>query len=757
MTTTYEEFIAAKALTPVVAGFDVSPDDLNENLFDFQRVIVKWALKRGRAAIFANTGLGKTLMQTSWGDSVCQHTQGNVLIVAPLCVAHQTVQEGEKFGIDIHYCREQSQVKPGINITNYEMLDKFDMAEFHGIVLDESSIIKHRDGKTRNYIIEQCQQVPYRLSCTATPSPNDFMELGNQAEFLGLMTMSEMLAMYFIHDGGETSKWVLKGHGRVKFWQWLSTWSVVIGSPTDLGFNGDAYVLPPLVYHDHIVESLASDGLFANVATGLMERNKARKDSIDDRVARCAEIVNNSTEQWVVWCHRNEEGEKLEKLIAGSKNIQGSDSIDFKESTIDSFSDGNLRVMITKPSISGFGMNWQHCHNTAFVGLSDSWEQYYQAIRRFYRFGQKQEVNVHVISAESEGAVVVNIKRKEDQHETMSKEMITHMADSMKREIFGAENERTEYVRQVTETPEWTIHNADCVDLAKEIESDSVDFTIYSPPFASLYTYSNSDRDMGNSKTHGEFYQHFSYLTTEMLRITKPGRLMAVHCMNLPTSKVNDGFIGIRDFRGELIRMFNDAGWIHHSEVCIWKDPVTAMQRTKALGLLHKTIRKDSSMSRQGIPDYLVVMRKPGDNPDPVNHYRDEKECEEVCKAAGLDYETESEKIFPVQKWQQYASPVWMDVNPTRTLNFRDGKDEDDVKHICPLQLDVIERAIDLWTNPNDLVFSPFTGIGSEAYTAVNMGRRFIGSELKPSYYGQALKNMEHASSKTQDLFSTTE
>lgn len=750
----YEDFIASKAITPMLSGFDIDADRLNVNLFDFQRVIVKWALKRGRAAIFANTGLGKTLMQTSWAHEVARETCGDVLIVAPLCVAHQTVHEGEKFGIEINYCRSQEGIKPGLNITNYEMLDKFDMEEFHGVVLDESSIIKNRDGKTRNYIIEQCQKVPYRLSCTATPSPNDYMELGNQAEFLGLMTMSEMLAMYFIHDGGETSKWALKGHGRTKFWQWLATWSVVISSPADLGFDGSAFELPELVYHPHVVESETDDGqLFACVASGLMDRNKARKDSIDDRVAECAAIVNASNDQWVIWCHRNEEGEKLQKLIAGSINIQGSDSIDFKEKTIDSFSNGSLRVLITKPSISGFGMNWQHCQNTAFVGLSDSWEQYYQSIRRFWRFGQKKPVHVHVISAESEGAVVANIQRKEDQNKTMQTEMIAHMSESMKKEVFGLEQERTDYVRQYFKNDEYEIHNADCIDLAREIESDSIDFTIYSPPFASLYTYSNSDRDMGNSKDHGEFYQHFSYLTTEMLRITKPGRLMAVHCMNLPTSKTNDGFIGIRDFRGELIRMFIDAGWIYHSEVTIWKDPVTAMQRTKALGLLHKTIRKDSSMSRQGIPDYLVVMRKPGDNPNPVRHYRDEKELKDACRDEGLNYQEECEKIFPVQKWQQYASPVWMDINPTRTLNFRDGKDEDDVKHICPLQLDVIERAIDLWTNPNDLIFSPFTGIGSEAYTAVNMGRRFIGSELKPSYYGQCLKNMEHASKKTQDLF----
>lgn len=729
----YSEFLNRKKVNPIISGHDVSLDALNKNLFDFQRVIVKWAVKRGRAAIFADTGLGKTLMQTSWADEVVKETGGNVLILAPLCVAHQTVNEGAKFGIGINYCRDQSGVVPGINITNYEMLDRFDFDDFHGVVLDESSIIKNRDGKTRNAIIDACKNVPYRLSCTATPSPNDFMELGNQAELLGLMTMSEMLAMYFINDAGDTGTWVLKGHGKAKFWEWLSTWSVVIRSPADLGFDGSRYELPDLVMHDHVVESKSTIGLFADIATGLLERNQARKESIDDRVAKCAEIVNASDQQWVIWCHRNEESEKLRASIPGSADVQGSDSIDQKEQKIDAFTNGELRVLITKPSIAGFGMNWQHCSHTAFVGLSDSWEQYYQAIRRFYRFGQKKQVHVHVISAESEGAVVENIKRKESQNKTMGEEMVKYMSESMKKEIFGLSEEKTEYVRHVYEGDGFTIHNADCIDLAREIESDSIGFTIYSPPFASLFTYSNSDRDMGNSKGHGEFYQHFGYLVDELYRITMPGRLMAVHCMNLPTSKVNDGFIGIRDFRGELIRLFVDKGWIYHSEVCIWKDPVTAMQRTKALGLLHKTIKKDSSMSRQGLADYLVIMRKPGDNTKQISHTADE---------------------FPVDLWQQYASPVWFDINQSRTLNFKDARDDDDVKHICPLQLDVIERAMNLWSAPGDLVFSPFTGVGSEGYTAIKMGRKFIGSELKPSYYQQAIKNIESAKIGTMDLFS---
>jgi len=729
----YAEFLDRKKICPIISGFDVALDSLNVNLFDFQRVIVKWALKRGCAAIFADTGLGKTLMELSWSSAVIDHHPGfDVLIVAPLCVAQQTVREGIKFGIDVNFCRDQSGVKPGINITNYEMLDRFDMELFIAVVLDESSIIKNRDGKTRNAIIQDCQKVPYKLSCTATPSPNDFMELGNQSEFLGIMSMTEMLAMFFINDAGDTGTWILKGHGKAKFWEWLATWACVLRSPTDLGFDGSAYILPQLNMFDHVVESKTTDGLFADIACGLMDRNKARKESIDDRVEKCADVVNASTEQWVIWCHRNEEAEKLVKLIPGAVDVAGSDSIEHKEESVNAFIDGGIRVLISKPRILGAGMNFQHCHNTAFVGLSDSWEQYYQSIRRFYRFGQDHEVNVHVISAESEGAVVANIKRKEDQNATMGAEMVKFMSDSMKKEIFGAAEEKMEYVRQVKETPTWTIHNADCIDLSKEIADESIDFTIYSPPFESLFTYSNSDRDMGNNKSTEDFRVHYQFLIEQNYRMMRPGRLVVVHCMNLTTSKANDGFIGIRDFRGDIIRAHQKAGFIYHSEVCIWKDPVVAMQRTKALGLLHKTIKKDSSMSRQGLADYLVVFRKPGQNEKFISHTAEE---------------------FPVQMWQRYASPVWFDIDQSRTLNFRAAREDDDVKHICPLQLDVIERAMDLWTAPDDLVFSPFTGVGSEGYTAVKMGRRFIGSELKPSYYEQALKNMATATSHTMDLF----
>ena len=729
----YDDFLDRKAKSVMPSGFDIDEGALNPALFDFQRAIVRWALKKGKAAMFLDTGLGKTLQQCEWAHRVCEHTGGNVLIAAPLCVSQQTVEEAAKFGISVRYVRDQSQVQPGISITNYEMLKHFNPAHFVGIVLDESSILKDHTSKTRQMIIEMFSRTPYRLSCTATPSPNDFMELGNQAEFLGVMSAVEMLAMYFVHDGGETSKWRLKGHGKTRFWEWMASWAICIKNPSDLGYDGSRYVLPALHIYDHVVESAPLDGqLFAGVAQTLSERRQAKRGSLEDRVASVAELVNASDEEWIVWCHLNDESSALAKAIPDAVEVYGSLDPDEKERRIMEFTHGEARVLISKPSISGFGMNWQHCRNQAFVGLDDSFESYYQAVRRCYRFGQEREVNVHIVCSEAEGAIKANLERKQSQADDMTSSMVEHMRGIMQREIKGTIMEKATYHHTVTEGDGWTLHHGDCVEVVKGLDADSIDYTIFSPPFASLYTYSNSDRDMGNCQDDDEFMRHFRFLIGDLLRATKPGRLLSFHCMNLPTTKFRDGYIGIKDFRGDLIRAFCEAGWIYHSEVCIWKDPVTAMQRTKALGLLHKQIKKDSAMSRQGIADYLVTMRKPGDNPEPVTH---------------------TDESFPVGLWQRYASPVWMDINATRTLQYQNARDGDDERHICPLQLDVIDRAIELWTNTNDLVLSPFTGIGSEGHVALSMGRRFVGAELKESYFNVACRNLEAATKQTMDLF----
>jgi DNA modification methylase len=546
------------------------------------------------------------------------------------------------------------------------------------------------------------------------------------------MTRTEMLATYFMNDTGDTGTWVLKGWGASRFWEWMGSWAVVLRNPADLGFDGTRYNLPAPEYFEHVVETDVSGDLFAKPAQTMLERRKAQRDSIEARCIELAKVVNADTsEPWLIWCHLNDEAEMLKSMIEGSVNVQGSDSVEFKTDAMMRFSRGDLRVLISKPKICGYGMNWQHCARMAFVGLDDSFEKFYQAVRRCYRFGQKRNVQVHVFTAENEGQILLNLKRKESQHHEMSQKMVEHMKDIMNAALQGTSNIVDEYREDVYEGDGFTVHLSDCVKLAKKMEQNSIDYSVFSPPFADLFVYSNSDHDMGNCKDDKEFAAQMKFLIDELFRVIKPGHNVSFHCMNLPTTKMRQGFIGLRDFRGDLIRAFQDAGFIYHSEVCIWKDPVVAMQRTKALGLLHKTIRENATMSRMGLPDYVVTMRKPGEIEERVTHGDD----------------------LPVAMWQKYASPIWDDIDQSRTLNKLPARDENDTKHMCPLQLDVIERCIHLWTNPGDMVFSPFTGIGSEGYSAIKMGRRFIGAELKPQYWELACKNIEDAKKEQSGLF----
>lgn len=727
----YGDFLKKKAIVDRATGLKEIPE-LNPMLFDFQRDIVAWALRRGRAAIFADCGMGKTPMQLEWA----RHIPGNVLIVAPLAVSAQTIREAEKFHEEKVVYSSDGSVPSRISITNYERMHMFNPENYTGIVLDESSILKSYTGKYRTDLIERFGNVQYRLACTATPAPNDFMELGNHAEFLGAMKRTEMLSMFFVHDGGETQSWRLKGHAESEFWRWVCSWAVMIRKPSDLGYEDGRFILPPLNLKQYTIHSeTPTDGmLFAMEAQSLQERQGARRSTVYDRAKACAELVNATTDQCLVWCDLNDESAELTRLIDGAVEVKGSDTEAHKEKSMLAFSEGKIRVLVTKPKIAGFGMNWQKCHRVFFVGLSDSYEAFYQAIRRCWRFGQENVVEAIVITSDLEGAVVKNIERKERDAMRMAEMMVDNMHEINAENIRGIERTKSEYLTGSEKGETWEMILGDCVEMSRQIPDESIHFSVFSPPFASLYTYSASDRDMGNSKDEEEFAEHFKFLVKELYRVLMPGRLVSFHCMNLPTSKTHHGYIGLKDFRGELIRMFESEGFIYHSEVVIWKDPVTAMQRTKAIGLLHKQLCKDSCMSRQGVPDYLVTMRKPGINPEPVegelNHFEGEEGTFQSTGRLSIDI------------WQRYASPVWMDINPSDTLQARSARDEKDERHICPLQLQVIHRALQLWTNPGDLVFSPFAGIGSEGYESIRLGRRFVGIELKPSYFHQAVKNL---------------
>lgn len=734
----YTDFLQSKSVRCRPAGLS-GPFNINPATFDFQSDLIRWSLRRGRSAIFADCGMGKTLMQLEWAKNVS--ALGDVLILCPLAVAQQTVAEGAKFGIDVRYKRDGLDVEPGITITNYEMLPHFDVSRFTGVALDESSILKHYEGKFRNLIIQSFSETPYRSAFTATPAPNDHMELGNHAEFLGVMSRTEMLSTFFVHDGAKTSQWRLKRHAEEEFWKWVCSWAVLIRKPSDLGYEDGNFILPPLN-----VEQITIDvpNLKDFKARTLQERLHARQTSIKERVRAMAERANANDEPWLIWCNLNDESDELELAINGAVQVKGSERPEHKSTKFQKFASGEIKRLITKPSIAGFGMNWQHCWNVGYVGLSDSWEDYYQTVRRCWRFGQQRRVNVVVITSTAEGAVVENIQRKETDANTLATQMINNMHSVKDEDIKATERVITEYKRDSLAGENWEMQLGDCVELSRELLPDeSIDYSIFSPPFASLYTYSASDRDIGNNRSYSEFSEHFYFMAQELFRVMKPGRNLSFHCMNLPTTKAHHGYIGIQDFRGDLIRVFQKVGFIYHSEVCIWKNPVTAMQRTKALGLLHKQVVKDSVMSRQGIADYLITMRKPGENQARVdkcfNHYVGDMPIPEETK---YTHDRDNRNPFSITVWQRYASPVWMDINPSNTLQYRSAREHKDEKHICPLQLEVIKRALVLWSNPGDLVLSPFAGIGSEGHESLLNQRRFLGFELKESYFKQAAANL---------------
>ncbi len=453
----YEDFLARKAMVDPMTGI-MDDVELPDVMFPFQADIARWALKRGRAAIFAGTGLGKSLMELAWGQAVASHTGMPVLHLAPLAVAPQMVREAAKFGIPCRQVASQDDVGPGINITNYQKLDHFTLAKFGGVILDESSILKSTDGHYRTKLIEECQQVPFRLAATATPAPNDFMELGNHAEFLGVMSYTDMLATFFTHDGGDTAKWRLKGHAENEFWKWMASWSVMIRKPSDLGYEDTGYDLPTLTQVQHTVKidrPLEDGALFGSMAATMSERIVARRDSVAERVAM-AVAMTPAEGPFVWWCNLNSESEEITKAIPGAVETKGSDSDEVKEKKLLDFAEGRTRVLVTKPKVCGFGMNWQHCNQTGFVGLNDSFEQVYQAIRRFWRFGQTRPVTVHMIAAETEGAVVANLRRKEADADRMATSMVAHMSDLSTRAIKGQIRDTRTYAPEKPVTlPSW--------------------------------------------------------------------------------------------------------------------------------------------------------------------------------------------------------------------------------------------------------------------------------------------------------------
>jgi len=724
----YRDFLKTKLANIPDAGFEIQQTELNPLLYDFQKAITAWAVRKGRAAIFADCGLGKTFMQLEWIDKVLQKKGGKGIIIVPLSVASQTIKEAEKLGLEIDYIKTQAEIgNRRIVITNYERLKELDGSQFQAVVLDEASILKSIGGKTKNRIVDMFGKTPYRLSCTATPSPNDIAEIANQVAYLGIMTRQEMLAKFFVHDD---TGWRLKGHARLAFYKWMATWAVFARTPEDIGFSPNGYILPELLIEPCYVnkEYVRAGELFAmNTLKGITDRLRERAATIDTKITALAEMVNNDASQWIIWCGLNEEANKAVKAIPASKQVKGGDSIEHKIECMEDFKTGKLRVLITKAKIAGHGMNFQNAHKMAFIGMSDSYESYYQCIRRCWRYGQGEVVDVRIILSNAEQAILNNVKRKEIENANLIDGVIREVSDFSTQAIRGgAINQMDDYVVRKESSDLWELTLGDSTETIKDMDSESTDLTIFSPPFSQLYTYSPSNRDIGNAKDDAEFWKHFDYLIPELLRVIKPGRITAVHCAQIPAMLVRDGYIGLKDFRGDVIRHFIEHGFIYHGEVCIDKNPQAQSIRTHAKGLTFSQLEKDSSWLRPALADYLVLFRKPGDNAV-------------IVENGGNSGEVSRDE------WIRLAHPIWYNIRETNTLNVREARSDDDEKHICPLQLETIHNALMLWTNKGELVYSPFAGIGSEGYQAILDGRRFVGCELKREYYNVATKNLIEA------------
>ena len=733
----YQEFLKSKQKTFIESGFEIEESELNPLLFDFQKYAIKIAIRKGRFALFEDCGLGKTFQQLEWSRVISEKYQKPILILAPLAVVEQTIHEGNHFGIEVFKLNPNDVIMPDENrifITNYDQLKNIDCSVFVGVVLDESSILKGRDGATSSLIISSFKNTPYKLACTATPSPNDHMELGQHSEFLGAMSYLEMLAMYFVHDGGETSKWRLRKHATDDFWKYVCSWSLSIDNPKTLGYDGCGYELPEIEFIEHLIHvENNTNTLFGDVVVSATDIHQDLNRSFDARMKKTIELVQNSNEQWIVWCLRNTESDFLQKQLSDSINVQGSDSPEFKAKHLNGFANNEFKTLITKTSIASFGMNYQNACNMIFTSYDFKFESFYQAVRREYRFGQKRKVFVHLLVPESQLNVRKSILEKESKH----KEMIREMAKYSALTDYKKNKSSVMIEKKEIKTKDYKLFNGDCVEESKKIADNSADLTVFSPPFAELYVYSDSPNDMGNVSDYKQFEEHFKFLIPEIKRILKPGRICAVHCMDLPIQKGKEGYIGLRDFSGMLINWFQENGFIYHSRATIWKNPVTEMQRTKALGLLHKTIKKDSSMSRVGIPDYILFFRNDGENQIPIEHQ---------------DIDPKLPNYLPVDLWQKYASPVWYDIDYSRTLQYRSGRDGNDEKHIAPLQLDTIERVIHLYSNEGETIFSPFGGIGSEGFQSLKMKRKSISIELKGSYFKLNAQNHKAAVDENESV-----
>jgi DNA modification methylase len=718
----YTEFLNSKRKRIIESGFDC--EKLNDHLFLFQEFIVKRALKAGKFAIFSDTGTGKTIMELEFAHQVNIKTGKPVLILAPLAVSSQTIEEGVKFGIKVNRYKPSpafnEEINEGVVISNYEQLENIDCSIFSGIVLDESSILKNYSGVYKNMLIDLFQKTPYKLCCTACPSPNDDLELGNHSEFLNVMSSQDMRSIFFTTEKSRAdgNKYRLKKHGVNEFFAWVNQWAVMIEKPSDLGFDNKGYDLPKLNIIERSVSVEMTDfkngALFKNTNVSATVFNAELKDTVKERMSEVARIVNEEkpNETFLIWVNRDIEADELKRLIPEAVEVRGSDTHEQKESRLLGFAKNQFRVLITKKKIAQYGLNFQYVRNAnmIFASLDFSFEGTYQAMRRMYRFGQTNEVNAYLITIATMENVKKAIQEKEHNFLRMRKAMVKMMNSNKDYSLKPIQ-------RKEIKTDNYHVVLGDSNELIKEIPDGKVDFTFFSPPFNSIYVFSNELQDLSNCLDYETFMQHFEFIVPELYRVMKSGRMVAMHLMQLTTLKGSDGYYSITDFRGDVIRMFQKHGFYFHAEITIRKDPQLVAVRTKNHQLMWGTTKKNSLTVRPGLADYIVVMRKDKD----------------------VDLEEAVVRGIPFDKWCEYAEPVWMDVNESDTIKHREAKAEDDERHITATQLEPIKRLLMMYTNKGDTCYTPFSGSGTELYQFIKYDCKAIAHELKESYYNQSV------------------
>lgn len=738
----YHEFLQSKRLRVQDSGKTINRDDINPQAFPYQKDFITFCAHKGKSAIFSDAGSGKTLC----GLEIMRLLDETSLCIAVFpAVARQIAREArELWGMELRYIRSSDEMTPDCKwyITNLDAVQTkvggksvlhFDPDKFGFVWLDESSILKSLTGKQKTMLCEFVKDVPYRLCTTATPAPNDITEIANHAEFLSIMTRNEMMATFFTYDSKGTSKadsWRLKKHAHDHFYRWLASWSISMKKPSDLGYSDEGFELPPLNYHVIEVGSeYTPPGMlpgFAPQVVSAVELNEVKRQTMQVRLDEIAAMINASPEQWLIWGNLNEETHALEKVIDSSVDVHGSLDPELKGELMEQWIDRQYDNLISKPTIAGMGMNFQHCSNMVFFGLNYSWEQFYQARKRIHRYGQKNPCNVYIVISKQERGVFDIVMKKEQEAEKMTEQLILASREYSMEELRQQYHEEWKYNVAGEKTDNWELWLGDSVERMADIPDESVDLSVYSPPFKDIiFAYSPTERDLGNSVTSEMFYEQYAYIVEHNYRVTKPGRLCCVHITDSRALKSQDGYIGRKDFSGEVIELYQRYGWVFWQRITIDKNPQAQAIRLKDHGLLFKTLEKDSTDLSGGHADYLLIFKKPGDNAVPVTPVQNGEMSNE--------------------DWILWAHPVWYDINETDTLNVSQARNQDDTKHLCPLQLDLIERCVRLWSNPDEVVLDPFAGVGSVPYVAVKLGRYGFGIELNPNYYRTALLNLANA------------